>query len=133
LKGHGWQPGSTWGREVKVAPQVSRRIRADVAPRTGSCQATRNMTVPLPIERWSELGVTLPNGKPLPASDVPASMVSGSSRHFLVNPNYDAILEYNCAHSYGITVALLGDALASPVKAAPKGARSITHGQPRTR
>ena len=118
LKGRGWQAGSTWGREAKVSPEVARRIRADVAPRTGSCQALRNMTVALPARQWHELGVRLPGGKPLPDADGPASMVLGSTRHFLVNPNYDAILEYNCSHSYAITVALLGDAIASPPKAA---------------
>ena len=56
--------------------------------------------------------------KTSPASDAPASLVSGSTRHFLVNPNYDAILEYNCSHSYAITVALLGDAIASTGKVA---------------
>jgi membrane-bound lytic murein transglycosylase B len=133
LKGHGWQPGSPWGREVKVSREAARRIRADVAPRTGSCQATRNMTVPLPTERWDELGVRLANGKPLPASDVPASMVSGATRHFLVNPNYDAILEYNCSHSYAITVSLLGDALATLVKPAPQAAGAKPHAKRRVR
>jgi membrane-bound lytic murein transglycosylase B len=118
LKGRGWTADQGWGREVKVTPDVARRIRSDVAPRSGSCQATRNMTVALPIARWAELGVRLLNGKALPASDVPASLVAGSTRHFLVNPNYDAILEYNCSHSYAITVALLGDAIASTGKVA---------------
>ena len=40
-------------------------------------------------------------------------LVSGTARHFLVYSNYDALLEYNCAHSYAISVALLGDAIAS--------------------
>ena len=112
LRGHGWAADGDWGREVKVAPEAARRIARDVAPRSGSCQATRNMTVPLPLTRWTELGVKLP-GKALPKSDAVASLVSGSTRHFLVDSNYDAILEYNCAHSYAITVALLGDAIAS--------------------
>ncbi len=67
----------------------------------------------------------LPRGKALPKSDTPASLVSGDTRHFLVDPNYDAILEYNCAHSYAITVALLGDAIASdkvPPASKPKKA-----------
>ncbi len=123
LKGRGWTPDQTWGREVKVTADVARRIRTDVAPRSGSCQATRNMTVALPIARWEELGVRLPNGKPLPDSDVPASLVAGSTRHFLVNPDYDAILEYNCSHSYAITVALLGDAIASTGKIPPQPQR----------
>jgi membrane-bound lytic murein transglycosylase B len=51
--------------------------------------------------------------------------VSGSERHFLVESNYDAILEYNCAHSYAITVALLGDAIASDKPpASPKAAKA---------
>jgi len=133
LKGRGWQPGSTWGREVKVTPEVARRIRADVAPRAGSCQAIRNMTVPLPASRWEELGVRLPNGKALPDGDGPASMVLGSTRHFLVSSSYDAILEYNCAHSYAITVALLGDAIASPAKVAASKPRKAApkHGNRR--
>jgi membrane-bound lytic murein transglycosylase B len=122
LKGHGWTAGETWGREVKVTPEVARRIGNDVAPRNGTCQATRNMTVALPLSQWQELGVRLPGGKPLPKNDTPASLVSGTTRHFLVYPNYDALLEYNCAHSYAISVALLGDAIGSntPLPPEPK-------------
>ena len=122
LKGHGWAADHPWGREVKVTPEAAHRIARDVAPRTGSCQALRNMTVPLPLSRWQELGVRLPKGKALPKSDTPASLVSGDTRRFLVEANYDAILDYNCAHSYAITVALLGDAIASdkaPVASKP--------------
>jgi peptidoglycan lytic transglycosylase B len=121
LSGRGWTAGGSWGREVKVTPEASIRIRSGVAMRNGSCQATRNMTVALPTAQWQKLGVRLPGGRPLPASDALLSLVSGSTRHFLVNSNYDAILEYNCSHSYAITVALLGDAIAStgPIKATP--------------
>jgi peptidoglycan lytic transglycosylase B len=125
LSSRGWTSGDSWGREVAVPADAAQRIRADVAPRAGTCQATRNMTVPLPPERWRELGVRQPNGKPLPKGDAPLSLVSGSTRHFLVTPNYDAILDYNCSHSYAITVVLLGDALASTGKVraqpVPKG------------
>jgi membrane-bound lytic murein transglycosylase B len=113
LKGHGWSADGGWGREVKVRPEAARLIARDVAPRNGTCQATRNMSVALPLSRWEQLGVRLPNGKALPKTDTPASLVSGTTRHFLVDANYDALLEYNCAHSYAITVALLGDAIAS--------------------
>jgi membrane-bound lytic murein transglycosylase B len=61
------------------------------------------------MARWQELGVRLPSGRALPKTEMTASLVSGSSRHFLVYGNYDALLEYNCAHSYAITVALLAD------------------------
>ena len=108
-----------------MTPEAARRIARDVAPRNGTCQATRNMSVALPLTRWEELGVRLPGGKALPKSDAPASLVSGTTRRFLVDANYDALLEYNCAHSYAITVALLGDAIASDkAPAAPKASKS---------
>ena len=125
LKGHGWVANQRWGREVKVTPEAARRIARDVAPRGGTCQATRNMSVAMPLSRWSQLGVRLPNERALPKTDEPASLVSGTTRRFLVDANYDAILEYNCAHSYAITVALLGDAIASDkAPAAPKQSKS---------
>jgi membrane-bound lytic murein transglycosylase B len=31
LKAHGWQAGTRWGREVKMAPEVRTRIAAEVA------------------------------------------------------------------------------------------------------
>jgi len=119
LHGHGWTGDESWGREVKLTAEVQRRIAKDVAPRNGRCQATRNMTVALPLTRWRELGVRLAGGGALPKREIDASLVAGSTRHFLVSSNYDALLEYNCAHSYAVMVGLLGDAIASdaPLKA----------------
>lgn len=114
LKGHGWTAGETWGREVKVAPAAARRIETDVARREGTCRATREMTVALPLKQWQALGVRLPNGRPLPSADRDASLVAGKSRAFLVYRNYDALLEYNCANAYALGVALLGDRVAVP-------------------
>ena len=48
LKGHGWTADQPWGREVKVSPDAQRRLVNDVQRRDGTCQATRDMTVPLP-------------------------------------------------------------------------------------
>ena len=125
LKGHGWTPGQTWGREVSVPPAAAKSIGRDVARREGSCKAMRDMTVALPLSKWSSLGVRLPGARPLPKSDLTASLVSGSKRSFLVYSNYDAILDYNCAHSYALSVGLLGDAIAagSATAPAPKPAR----------
>jgi membrane-bound lytic murein transglycosylase B len=123
LHGHGWTPDETWGREVKVSPEARTRIVREVGSRSGTCYATRNMTEALPLERWKELGVRLPGGAALPKADLAASLVSGDTRHFLVYSNYDALLDYNCAHSYAISVALLGDAIASPAPAAGTPAR----------
>jgi membrane-bound lytic murein transglycosylase B len=113
LKGYGWAAGKRWGREVKVSREVALRITAHIAPRAGTCQATRDMTVALPLTEWRGLGVRLPNDGALPIGDQPASLVSGSSRHFLVYENYDVLLAYNCAHAYALSVALLADRVAA--------------------
>jgi peptidoglycan lytic transglycosylase B len=121
LHGHGWSADEPWGREVKAAPAALLRIGEEAPQRTGSCSATRTMRGPLPLARWQELGVRMPDGAALPKRDLSASLVAGESRHFLVSSNYDALLEYNCAHSYAVSVGLLGDAIVSnmPVKRTP--------------
>ena len=122
LSGHGWDEGEGWGREVKVSKDGARRIASEIQRRTGACRATRDMTAMLPMTRWKELGVRLPNGAALPASGADAALVSGATRHFLVSANYDAVLGYNCAHSYALSVGLLADAIGSTarVSAGPK-------------
>jgi membrane-bound lytic murein transglycosylase B len=109
LKKHGWVTGRGWGRKVIVP-----RGRDIVVPRRGgACQATRDMTVALPLDEWQRLGVRLPGGRRLPKADFPAFLISGSSRSFLVYDNYDALLAYNCAHAYALSVALLADRIAN--------------------
>ena len=109
MKAHGWKTGQNWGREVKVSRAVAKTIANGVERRQGSCGARRDMTVALPMARWQQLGVRLVTGAALPKTDLTASLVSGSSRSFLVYDNYDALLDYNCAHSYAISVGLLSD------------------------
>jgi membrane-bound lytic murein transglycosylase B len=124
LKGHGWTEGQTWGREVVVPAGAAKKIASEVARREGGCRATRDMTVPLPLAQWRKMGVRLTGGRPLPNSEIAASLVSGDKRRFLVYGNYDALLQYNCAHSYAISVALLGDAIATAPKAASKASKA---------
>lgn len=121
LQGHGWTWGLPWGREVQVPADAARTIATTIPRRTGSCSARRDMTVALPLSEWRRLGVTLVGGAPLPTADVNASLVAGTTRFFLAYPNYDALLEYNCAHAYALGVALLGDQIAAP---APRVASS---------
>jgi membrane-bound lytic murein transglycosylase B len=112
LKGYGWTDGERWGREVKLSAEAARVVAADVARRTGGCRARREMTVALPLAEWQRMGVRQVDGTDLPKADFDASLVSGSSRHFLVYRNYDVLLDYNCAHAYALSVGLLSDRVA---------------------
>jgi membrane-bound lytic murein transglycosylase B len=111
LKGYGWNGDQTWGREVRITPAVKTRIEAAIPMRATGCYAERNMTERRPLADWHALGVTLIDGDPLPRADIPAGLVDVGERTFLVYPNYDAILGYNCAHYYALSVALLADRL----------------------
>ena len=109
----GWDDEYTWGREVRISPEAHERIARETTRRTEGCFAMRNMTERIPLEEWRELGVRDADGGPLPDGDVKAGLVETDTRRFLVYENYDAILRYNCAHYYALTVALLADQLRS--------------------
>jgi membrane-bound lytic murein transglycosylase B len=110
LRDAGWERGMTWGREVTVSAAARKRI-ADIPMRDVGCSAKRKMTERRPLPIWSESGVRLKAGRPLPASDLPASLVEVNGRSFLVYPNYESILDYNCAHLYALSVGMLADQL----------------------
>lgn len=112
LKGHGWVTDRRWGRAIKVSPASAASIEKDVPMRTGTCEARRQMTESRPLARWQQLGVRMPNGAALPKVDQVGSIVQAGRQNYLVYENYDAILEYNCAHAYALSVGLLADRIA---------------------
>jgi membrane-bound lytic murein transglycosylase B len=120
LSAHAWKKDQTWGREVTVPAAVVDGLSETAPLQTEGCLARRQMTIPLPIATWKKLGVRTAAGAPLPVADINASLVSGTRRRFLVYPNYQALLEYNCVNAYGLSVGLLGD------KAVSTGAKAQT-------
>jgi membrane-bound lytic murein transglycosylase B len=112
MKGHGWVDGESWGHEVSATPEVRQRISSEVEQRAGTCRATRDMTAALPVATWQALGVRTTAGESLAPETPDGALVTGAQRAFLVNHNYDALLEYNCSHAYAIGVSLLSDRIA---------------------
>ena len=109
LEEWGWDDEFTWGREVRITPEARARIDQETTKRTEGCFAMRNMTERIPLEEWQRMGVRRVDGGALPKSDAKAGLVTTDRRTFLVYENYDAILRYNCAHYYALSVALLAD------------------------
>jgi peptidoglycan lytic transglycosylase B len=110
LKSHGWEAGQTWGREVKMS-EAARTAIARIPMRDAGCSAKRMMTERRPLDVWREAGVRLKSGAALPAGDLAASLVEVGGHSFLVYPNYESILDYNCAHLYALSVGMLADRL----------------------
>jgi membrane-bound lytic murein transglycosylase B len=108
LATNGWVPGQTWGRQVTL-PQDTTAFAQDAPLRTRGCRATKELTERLPLARWQALGVRTTEGKALPQADTAASLLRTDSGTFLVYPNYEVLLSYNCAHAYAMAVARLSD------------------------
>ena len=108
LATNGWTPGQTWGRRVTLPKDAT--AHAQEAPlRTAGCRATKELTEPRPLARWQALGVRTTDGAALPQADIMASLLRTESGAFLVYPNYEVLLSYNCAHAYAMAVAHLSD------------------------
>ena len=126
LRHHGWRGDEIWGRQVRVTPAAARRIAATLRPRASGCRAMREMIGPSPLPHWQRLGVRRADGGNLPAVSLDAALVRMGSRRFLVYGNYDALLRYNCANNYALTVAMLADRIgagaASPARATARPA-----------
>jgi len=107
LKKHGWREGATWGREVTEPRRLA------VARRASGCRAMKEMTTARPVKDWHKLGLRSDDDTAL-HGDGKWALVRTGARRFLVGENYDAILHYNCAHHYALTVAILADRIAGP-------------------
>jgi membrane-bound lytic murein transglycosylase B len=109
MHAYGWAAESTWGREVRVPPGARERLVEQIGLREEGCRAARELTKPIPLAEWQARGVRTLSGRPLPKAARPASLLRAGDRSYLVYPNYDALLGYNCAHAYALAVGLLAD------------------------
>ena len=100
LRKSGWQPGLPFGWEAKL-PEGFDLGRAHI----GESRT---------IAEWRALGVRRADGQPIPEIDRPASLIVPAGWNgpvFLVTQNYRAILRYNNAAAYALTVGLLAERL----------------------
>jgi len=101
LVGLGWKRGEPWLTEVRV-PQKLPWDQAD-------------LSVQLPRSKWASFGVTLADGRPLPADNLPASLLLPMGRFgpaFLVYPNFQVYLQWNNSLVYSTTAAYLATRIA---------------------
>jgi membrane-bound lytic murein transglycosylase B len=110
LQGNGWTREHTWGREVKLS-RAAQTWAAGLPARAEGCSAMRDMTEARPLAEWRRRGARPAAGGVLPRSGPPARLVQVQTRTFLVYPNYDALLRYNCAQHYALAIAMLSERL----------------------
>lgn len=101
LRSLGWQPGQRWGRQVELP--------------AGFAYELSGLQVQKPLVDWERLGVRLPGGGVLPASDIEASLLLPAGHRgpaFLVYENFRVAMRWNQSQSYALAVGLLADRLA---------------------
>src|ERR1700723_490607 len=111
LVGLGWKRGEPWLTEVRVPANLP-WDQADLA-------------IQLPRSKWASYGVTLADGRALPADNLPASLLLPMGRlgpAFLVYANFQIYLQWNNSLVYSTTAALLATRIA--------GAAPLHHGSP---
>jgi len=102
LSKSGWKEDEKWGRLVKL-PQ-------------GFPESIADLKIKKTLKEWSNMGVTLPNGAPLP--DVPgfrASIVTPDDENgpaYLAYDNYRVIMKWNRSVYFATSVGLIADAIA---------------------
>ena len=98
LKRMGWRAGETWGREVRLPPELA-RDKAELA-------TTRSLA------DWRSLGVKRIDGRALPVAEMRGSIVlPGRKNHhaFLVYSNFHTIMNWNRSTFFAISVGALAD------------------------
>jgi len=109
-----WRRGEPWLQEVRVAAAAN--FPWDLA----------DLTIQLPRSKWIQLGVTYPDGRPLPNDDLPASLLLPMGRTgpaFLAYANFAAYTEWNNSLIYSTTAAYLAARIAgAPAMQRPSGA-----------
>jgi len=98
-----WRRGEPWLQEVRVAaPQNFPWDQAD-------------LTIRLPRSKWTQLGVSYPDGRVLPNDDMPASLLLPMGRMgpaFLAYANFAAYTEWNNSLIYSTTAGYLATRIA---------------------
>jgi len=116
LKAADWRDDQTWGREVQLpADYQARASQWQQPPAQHSCSVVRHHTQMLPLAQWQKIGVRRIDGSDLPGNDFLASIIlpdGPEGRAFLTYQNFRAILRYNCANNYALSIGHLADRLA---------------------
>jgi len=111
LHGLGWKRGEPWLTEVRVPANLP--------------WAQADLSISLPRAKWASYGVMLADGRPLPADNLPASLLLPMGRlgpAFLAYQNFQIYLQWNNSLVYSTTAAYLATRIA--------GAPALIRGTP---
>src|SRR6266478_5745223 len=95
-----WRRGEPWLQEVRVPHNLASSFPWDQT----------DLSIQLPRSKWTQLGVTYPDRRPLPNDNLPASLLLPMGRTgpaFLAYQNFAAYTEWNNSLIYSTTAGYL--------------------------
>jgi hypothetical protein len=114
-----WRRGEPWLQEVRAPQELPSSFPSNFP------WDQADLTIQLPRSKWAQLGVTFPDGKPLPNDDLPSSLLLPMGRMgpaFLAYPNFAAYTEWNNSLIYSTTAGYLATRIAgAPPMRRPSG------------
>ncbi len=96
-----WRRGEPWLEEIKVPANLP--------------WEQTDLNTQLPRSKWAQLGVTYPDGRPLPSDNLAASVLLPMGRTgpaFMAYPNFAAYTEWNNSLIYSTTAGYLASRIA---------------------
>ncbi|GJD92278.1 Tn3 family transposase TnXax1 [Methylobacterium hispanicum] len=118
LRASGWRPGEGWGQEVALP--------------AGFDYALADETTERSLAEWAGLGLRPARGERFADAEAQAVLILPAGARgpaFLLRPNFRAILRYNTALAYALTVGHLADRLRGEPGFSrdwPRGDRALT-------
>ena len=110
-----WRRGEPWLQEVRAPQNLASSFPWDQA----------DLTIKLSRAKWAQMGVTYPDGRPLPNDDMPASLLLPMGRTgpaFLAYANFAAYTEWNNSLIYSTTAGYLATRIAGAPPMRPPAA-----------
>jgi len=113
--GLNWRRGEPWLQEVRAPQNLPSGFPWDQA----------DLTIKHPRAKWAQMGVTYPDGRPLPNDNMPASLLLPMGRMgpaFLAYANFAAYTEWNNSLIYSTTAGYLATRIAGAPPMRPPSA-----------
>lgn len=107
LKQHGWRKDAGWGFVVDVTS-----VFPEPKSIAEGCRALRHHSEKLTLREWRSMGAVvdgLDSGSESKETYALIRLAEGDQSSYLVGGNFRAILSYNCANKYAVSVGLLAD------------------------
>jgi membrane-bound lytic murein transglycosylase B len=119
LSSFGWKDDETWGRRVLLPIDNEEEFlskHSDGPSSDQRCEKFSSIGVWKDLQEWQALGVRRMDGSDLPSRSIPAALLPadpGDGEGYIIYGNFCAIMRFNPAFKYALSIGLLSDLIES--------------------